>query len=303
MASPITIAAATSRTTADLAQQARPHAVARALLLAMCLTCFAAPSARGDLLPLWEAGAGVAVVDFADYRGSDERSSYILPLPYLVYRGDFFKIDREGVRGLFFRSDVVELDLSAGASIPVRSKDNDARAGMPDLDPTVEIGPTLDITLHKRADGRSKLQLKLPVRAVIATNLTRAKGAGFVFQPQLGLDLYDWAPLAGWRMGVSGGPLFGDRRYHAYYYNVYPAFATPQRPAYSAPGGYSGSQITLSTSRRFSRLWVGAFARYDWLNGAAFRDSPLVRQEHAFAAGFAVSWVFARSGTMVEAEE
>ena len=124
-----------------------------------------------------------------------------------------------------------------------------------------------------------------------------------MFQPKLNLDVHRLTPLWGWRAGVSVGPVFGDHRYHAYYYGVDPAFATPQRPAYTARGGYGGTQLTLSTSRRFPRFWVGAFARYDWLGGAVFENSPLVRQDRAFAAGIAVSWVFARSSNLVEVDE
>ena len=262
-----------------------------------------APVAHGELKPLWEAGAGVAVINFPDYRGADQRSTFVLPLPYLVYRGEKLKVDRHGVRSLFFDSERVQLDLSAGASIPVRSDDNDARSGVPDLDPTVEIGPTLNITLHERADKRSKLQLKLPVRGVIATNFERVTGAGVVFYPHLDLSLQDVYGVPDWNMGAAIGPIFADRRYHSYFYTVEPAFATAQRPAFSAPGGYSGSHLTLSTSRRFKRFWFGAFARYDYLGGAAFQESPLVRQKHALAAGFGISWIFAQSGRLVETDD
>ena len=272
--------------------------------IAACATAMSiAPLAHGELKPLWEAGAGVAVINFPDYRGADERSTFVLPLPYLIYRGEKLKVDRRGIRGLFFESDKVELDLSANASVPVRSDSNDARSGMPDLDPTVEIGPTLNITLHERADKRSKLSLKLPARAVIATNFLRAKGAGFVFSPQLDWSLHDLPGLPDWNMGAAIGPIFADRRYHSYFYTVEPGFATPQRPAYSASGGYSGSHLLLSTSRRFSRFWFGAFVRYDYLGGAAFRESPLVRQKHALAAGFGVAWIFAQSGRLVESDD
>jgi outer membrane protein len=243
------------------------------------------------------------MVDFPDYRGANERTNLLLPFPFLVYRGDVLKVDRDGIRGLFLKSDAVELDLSGGASVPVDSDKNQARQGMPDLDGTVEIGPTVDITLSRAPDGRSSLKLHLPVRAVIATDFTHAKGAGFVFQPKLNLDVHRVVPLQGWRAGVSVGPLFADHRYHDYYYSVDPAFATPQRPAYAARGGYGGTQLTLSTSRRFPRFWVGAFARYDWLEGAVFANSPLVRQDRAFSAGIAVAWVFGRSSTLVEADE
>ena len=54
--------------------------------------------------PLWEAGAGMAVIDFPDYRGSDERHTYVLPVPYVVYRGEFLKVDRENIRGNYYFS-------------------------------------------------------------------------------------------------------------------------------------------------------------------------------------------------------
>jgi outer membrane scaffolding protein for murein synthesis (MipA/OmpV family) len=245
----------------------------------------------------------VAAINFPDYRGADERTTYVLPIPYFIYRGEVFRIDREGVRGLFFKSENAELDLSLNASIPVESEDNEARRGMPDLDPTFEIGPTLNFTLYRAPSRRSALELRLPLRAVIATDFSHTRGAGFVFQPQLNLDIHELTPLSGWRAGAAIGPVFADRRHHQYFYGVEPAFATPDRPAYEAKGGYGGTQLTLSTSRRFPKFWVGAFIRYDRLDGAVFRDSPLVRKDHALAGGFAVSWIFSRSGKLVEADD
>jgi hypothetical protein len=58
----------------------------------------------------------------------------------------------------------------------------------------------------------------------------------------------------------------------------------------------------VSLSRRFPRFWVGGFARYDTLKGAAFEPSPLVRRDYAFMAGIAVAWVFAESSNKVEVD-
>jgi len=41
--------------------------------------------------PLWEAGLGIATVYLPDYRGSNHSRGYALPMPYFIYRGDFFK--------------------------------------------------------------------------------------------------------------------------------------------------------------------------------------------------------------------
>lgn len=260
------------------------------------LSLFPIPGQAGEA-PLWEAGAGLAVIDFPDYRGSDERNTYVLPIPYFVYRGKFLKIDREKVRGLLFKTDRVELDVSLSGSVPVESADNEARQGMPDLDPTLEIGPSLNLALHRSEGNKTVLELRLPVRPVIDIH---AEYQGYVFQPQLNLDLHDPAGYTGWNLGLLVGPVFGDGRYHHYFYGVEPEDATPARPAYTAHGGYAGSQLIGALSKRFPNYWVGGFVKWDSLHGAAFEDSPLVRDSHNFTAGFAISWIFARSKTMVQ---
>jgi hypothetical protein len=61
----------------------------------------------------------------------------------------------------------------------------------------------------------------------------------------------------------------------------------------------SGAALT----RRFGKLWVGGFARYDALDGAVFESSPLFRRRQYVAAGVAVAWVFAESKDRVEVDD
>jgi outer membrane scaffolding protein for murein synthesis (MipA/OmpV family) len=276
------------------------HCLLRLGLFAFALSSLGAGAAQ---FPLWEAGAGVAAINFPDYRGSDERQTYVLPVPYLVYRGDFLKVEDQRVRGLFFKNERAELEVSVNGSVPVKSNDNQARRGMPDLDPTLEVGPSLNFFLHRSPDRKFKLDLRLPVRAVIATDLSHVKHVGWVFQPNLSLDIKDVFDHPGWKLGLLAGPVFADRRYHEYIYGVDPAFATASRPAYRAGGGYAGSQFIAAISKRYPSLWVGGFMKWDTLNGAVFADSPLVKTKQYFTAGFAVSWVFARSDKYVDANE
>jgi outer membrane protein len=270
------------------------------LALAMIVTT---PVAGAAELPLWEAGAGAAVIDFPDYRGADERRVLALPFPYFVYRGKLLQADREGLRGQFFRTDRVDLHLSVNGSIPVDSSNNAARRGMPDLDPTLEIGPRLDLKLLREPDRGIEVTLRLPARTVIASDFSHSKNIGWVFQPQVNVDFHDTWLGEGWNVGFATGPLYGDRRYHNYFYGVAPAFATPQRPAFNAASGYAGSQILGAISKRYPDFWVGAFTRWDTLSGAVFDTSPLVQQRDSFAAGFAIAWIFGRSQRQVEAEE
>jgi outer membrane scaffolding protein for murein synthesis (MipA/OmpV family) len=260
-------------------------------------------SAGAEQLPLWEAGAGAAVIDFPDYRGSDERRTYVLPIPYVIYRGETLKIDRQRVRGLLFSGPLAELDFSASGSVPVRSRDNSAREGMPDLDPTLELGPSLNVFLYRSANGAANFELRLPLRAIVASDFKNVSYEGIIFHPHINLDLKGVFPGSGWNMGLLAGPVFGDRRYHQYFYSVAPQFSAPGRPAYEAKGGYSGMQFIGSVSKRFQNYWVGAFVKADGLHGAAFEDSPLVKKKSAFAGGVAVAYVFAKSSRLVEARD
>jgi len=243
-------------------------------------------------LPLWEIGVGLFPSTFPAYRGSEHQQYFLLPFPYLVYRGDFLSVDREGIRARLFDTDRLKINISANASAPARSNDNNARVGMPDLDPTVEIGPSLNILLTELTD-KYTLKMKLPVRSVIATDLSGTEQAGWIFNPHLKLESED--VFGGWDTGLSLGPLFGSETYHAYYYSVDPRYATPSRPAYSASGGYSGTLALASLSRRFNRIWMGGFIRYDNLSGAQFEDSPLLETDHSLMAGIAIAWIFKQS--------
>ncbi|MEZ5644735.1 MAG: MipA/OmpV family protein [Burkholderiaceae bacterium] len=252
--------------------------------------------------PLWEAGAGVSVLSFPAYRGSDQRSQFVLPVPYFVYRGEFLKADREGVRGMLFESDRVELTVSGALSPPSSSKDIRAREGMADLRATGELGPQVDVRLWQSDNRRRVLKLHLPLRT--GYTLERSpRHVGWVFHPKLNLDLTDLPGLPGWNVGLQAGPVFGDRRQHAYFYDVSAAEARPDRPAYRAAGGYGGMQYLIGVSRRYRSHWVGAFLRYDRLSGAHFAGSPLVRDRHYVAGGFAVSWILGESATRVPVDD
>lgn len=261
---------------------------------------FAPLPAAAEQLPLWEAGLGVAAVSLPDYRGADTSRTYVLPAPYFVYRGEFLKADRNGVRSTLFNTDRVELNLSLNATLPVSSKNNTARQGMSSLRPTVELGPTLSVNLWNAPSGKMKLDFRTPLRTAVTIE-SSPRQIGWLFGPNLNLDVRDPLGMSGWNLGMLAGPNFQSRSYNSYFYSVGASDVTGTRPRYDAPGGYAGSQFTAALSKRFERYWVGGFLRYDTLGGATFQDSPLVQRKNAVSAGVAVTWVFGQSGTMVEA--
>lgn len=268
--------------------------------MAALALCAQAP--RAELKPEWELGAGATAFTLPDYRGSDESRTYVFPFPYVIYRGERLRVDRQGLRGMFFESDRVELDLSVTATPPVDSDKNRAREGMPHLDPTIEIGPRLNYILIRDRPNERAVTLRMPVRAVVATDFSHSQRAGFTAYPHVSADLRPVFLGGKWNLGVQAGLLYGTRRYHDYFYSVDPEFATADRPAYEARSGYSGALALFSLTRRINRLWIGGFARYDTLKGATFESSPLVRRDYAWMAGVAAAWVFHESSRLVEVD-
>ena len=257
---------------------------------------------RAEERPLWEAGLGLGVLSLPDYRGSDESRAYVLPFPYLIYRGDFFKADREGARVQFLDTDRIRFEGAVSASQPVRSSSNQARQGMPDLKGSFEVGPALDVILVRSDDRKLRLDFRLPV----STGVTLGggfKGIGWQASPRLNLDVGDIAGVAGLNLGLATGPVFNSRKRDAYFYDVDGQYARPGRPAYRSDGGYAGAQALAALSKRFDRYWVGAFLRADTLRGATFADSPLVRRKSYVAGGIGVSYVFGQSTQTVDVAE
>jgi outer membrane scaffolding protein for murein synthesis (MipA/OmpV family) len=287
----------------DARQDTYARPIARLIFAIAVMLGLATPGARAEQLPLWEAGAGAAALSFPAYRGSNERQSWLLPVPYIIYRGEFLQADERRMRGLFYKTDRLETDVSINGSVPVDSGKNDARRGMPNLDATLEIGPGLNLKLMETNDHRTRIELRLPVRGVFASDFSHVRHVGWMFQPQVNADIRDPLGNAGWKLGLLAGPVYSDRRYNRYFYSVEPAFATAARPAYSAGGGYGGVQMIAALSKRYREFWVGAFVKWDSVQGAAFADSPLVKDKQGVAAGFSIAWVLGESKTRVEAAQ
>ena len=252
--------------------------------------------ANSAIAPLWELGLGVGGLRLPHYRGSDQSHTLLLPVPYAIYRGKIFRATREGARAVLVDSDRVDVDVSVSASAPTSSGDNRARSGMPDLAPTVALGPNLNLRLARGSTW--KFDLRLPVLAVF-TLQRHSQTLGWTASPVLNLDLR-WQ---GWDVGVQAGPMWASRQYNAYFYDVAPAYATATRAAYRAPAGNAGWRWTAGASRRYGQFWLGGFVRGDSVGGAAFEPSPLVKQRNALTFGLAMSWVFAVSDERVAIDD
>ena len=249
-------------------------------------------------VPQWELGIGISALSLPDYRGSDHSRTYALPFPFATWRSERFTADRSGLKAELLDQGRLEVDVSLAASVPVSSSGNQARKGMPRLHPTLEFGPQLVASLWRNGNGTRSLKAQFPLRYVMAVS-REMHDVGLTFNPRLVFDTQNFAGYHGWNLGVVAGAMFGSRRHHDFYYSVDAGYATDTRPAYRASGGFGGYQLTLALSKRFPQHWFGAFIRTDWLHGATFEDSPLVRRRQNVAAGFAFSWILSQSDKRV----
>lgn len=262
----------------------------------------AAPPAGGAPrgLPRWEWGLGIAGAWVRDYPGSEHYSTYGLPYPWFTWRSDRVLLGHEGGRGVLWRRPALAVDAVLSANPPSSTGDNPERAGMPDLHALLEPGLRLRWQAWSSADGRWRLNVRLPWRAALAIYDGGLHNVGSRIEPGLSLD---HRLGGGWSWGMSAAATFAERAYQDYFYGVDPAYATATRPAYEADGGYGGSHLTWRLSRRSGVSSASLFVRAELLDDASFADSPLVSTPVGWTIGFNLSRRFGASTHLVNADE
>ncbi len=111
-------------------------------------------------LPSLELGASLTTLVIPNYRGSQNSTTYLFPLPYIKYRSKRLKVD-EGIQSIFLDTRNLVLSLSGGGTLPV-NEDNPERTGMRELAATIELGPSLDYRFA--TSGNSAWWLEFPLR-------------------------------------------------------------------------------------------------------------------------------------------
>ncbi|MDP2264382.1 MAG: MipA/OmpV family protein [Hydrogenophaga sp.] len=255
----------------------------------------AQPGLPGTGKPLWELG----VVGFSSsqpaYPGSGVRTNRGLVVPYAVYRGEFWRVDRDTVGLRAVKTPTFELDVGFAGSFGTSSDDLPARSGMPDLGTLVEFGPRVKWHLGA-GPGGSRLRAEAALRGVLDLSDGLAY-RGLAFEPRLVLENRS---RSGWNHSASLGLVAGNRRLGDTLYGVAPEFATGSRPAYAADGGLVAWRLGLTASKSLNRDWLlFGFARLDSVAGAANGASPLVEQRSGATVGMGLSYTWARSTTLV----
>ena len=250
-----------------------------------------ASDTKDSKLPLWEIGIAGGLLQIPHYVGSDQNYTLPLAIPFIIYRGDILKADREGIRGELFNRDSLSLDIGFSFGLPVKNS-NRAREGMPDLHLAGQIGPRLNWKIGESKSGTA-YSFHLPVR--YARDIKNNE-LGWVAEPSIVLKRDNLGASGKFSLRLDAGLLYGSRKYNQYYYEVADEFALPDRPAYEASSGISNYFLGISGTYHLSeQLRLNSFFRYKTLASSTVDDSPLVTDDNYFAFGIGISWIFKKS--------
>lgn len=243
-------------------------------------------------LPLWEAGLFAAGITQPAYPGADEGASLLLGLPFVIYRGEYLRIDRGSVGVRAIKTPRTEVDIGFGASLGSRAEDIEARRGMDDLGMLLEFGPRLKINLGDVSEGQSSSRIQLPVRAVFDVN-DHFKYRGIAYELQWVTDMEF---PSDWNVTSNLGAVFGDQQLADTFYRVAPGEATSVRPAYNARSGLIALRATVLASRLFTPdMRIVSYLRFDSVQAGANHASPLVRRDTGWTIGLGLAWTLAQS--------
>lgn len=246
--------------------------------------------------PLWEVGVVAGGVSQLAYPGADQQVRRVAAVPYVIYRGEFLRADRDtaGLRAI--RTDDFELDVSFAGAFGASSDKVEARRGMPDLGTLIEFGPRLRWKLGD-GPGGGQWRFDLPLRGVFDIS-DRAAHRGMTLEPEV---FFRRESPTGWTYAMRFGVIVADQRLADTFYEVAPRYATADRPAYEAKPGLVAWRVGTTLSRKLGPDWrVFGFARVDHVGGAANRASPLVRRDTGLTAGIGASYTWLRSDTLVD---
>ncbi|MEM7256990.1 MAG: MipA/OmpV family protein [Pseudomonadota bacterium] len=256
----------------------------------------------GVVLPRWEFGLAAAALKVPAYPSSASSSERQFLVPWFVYRGDKVRLQDGGAKLIALENERVTIDISIAGSLNANSEDAPLRAGMPNLDYLLELGPKLDVRLFDKSLDNGQRQLlswSTALRAAVSTDFKSARGRGAVLGSQL---RYRHRGLANDRVSWSASltSTWAAESLLDYIYQVDDAFVTADRPAYDARAGYVGTRLSFGLFSEINDRWSVYLGLSSSIhNSAANRDSPLFERDNTVSVFGGVSWEIKRSSQTI----
>jgi len=256
------------------------------------------PAEDPDAPALWEFRLAAFGQYAPVYPGAKETDLTLLPIPIPVYRGSFLNFGEnldQVARGEIVDTRRLRLGIDLDFTFGEDSDNIAVRSGMPDLNFMFELGPELEIKLNNRTPEQGEIFLALQLRAGVSFDGLDPTSRGFLLNPELEYRR-DHAFGGDNLLSLRFKPTWASEEYMDYYYEVDPAYATPDRPAYDASGGYLGSKFTAALTRQINpKLIFGISASYYRYGGAENELSPLYVQDSGASIQAAFIWTLAET--------
>ncbi len=248
--------------------------------------------------PQYELGAGFIMLNVPDYSGSSNNRFRFVPFPYYIYRGKYLRADDEGTRARLLTSKYHETGLSFSFNFPVRSGNNPARFGMPDLDSLVGLGPRLLFRLLAN-ESHQRLNLTFSTRAMFSVDADlHLRARGVSLQPGLNY----WRKFKDTDLTFFSGLNFefGSAENNQFFYQVDPVFVNPDRPPFHAQAGLVESSLSMGFGYNIvNNVFIFSSGSWRNLDLAKNRESPLVASRDNLAVVFGLVWTFYESQAKV----
>ena len=245
-------------------------------------------------LPLYEMGVFLGTAVLPDYPAAGQSRQRTIPLPLVHYHGDLLRADDEnGTRFRFINDEKFDLDLSFGGSFPTDTGNNDARAGMPNLDWTAEIGPRLIYYIYRNPEV-AQLRIGIPVRSSFATDFLKWYGVGYVFAPTIQLDKYNFLTEK-LDLFLHYTAHFTSEGVADFFYRVDPQFQNSERIAYEGNAGFLSHEVSLALKYRFTNKNLIIGTQYSDFSQSANTQSYLHRSNTNWSYVLAFAWILHES--------
>jgi outer membrane protein len=242
-------------------------------------------------LPLWELGVSAFALSQQAYPGSDTYVNRVLAVPYFLYRGEHFRIDRGNTGYRAIKTPRFEFDVGFAGALGSSSDKIAARRGMERLGNLIEFGPRFKWNLSDpEANGRWRFEL--PLRAVFDLS-NSFKRKGYTLEPEIE---FERRAFGGWRYSTGLSAVFGNRQMAETFYQVRPNQVLPDRGAYQAKQGLISWRMSAFISHSYTNNFrVFSGVRLDSVVGAANENSPLIKRKTSPSVLFGLTYTWMRS--------
>lgn len=248
--------------------------------------------------PLYELGGGLLYSKFPNYPGASSNREVVLPFPTAIYRGDVLRLKREeGARGIFYRGENIELDISFDGTLPSDGEDTKAREGMAKLNALIEVGPRFLYHIAKVSKNNPwDFDFHLATRVATSTGFFKeVYSRGYVLNPFFTvrtISLFKDDDLFAASIGIK----YATKKWHNYYYSVDSKDVTAQRPQFKVKSGQAEISYAMLYNYPIKNdiyTFVGMIQSF--YNNAANRNSPLLTKNTNTSLVVGLYWNFYKS--------